>query len=151
MTRRLSGRWRCMYSPTGVGATASCEHCRISAGCFSFGRSARLSDVNVTRAKCRAIVGSLNQDPRSRIHNREIWLTVRNPGLAAELGALFDEASDAHHAYKLVLADGDEGQRVKWHTQERGQTIVLSDEPSGSPWLKLWRAVLGALVPEHLL
>ncbi len=105
----------------------------------------------VVQDRTRAIVGSLNQDPRSRIHNREIWLTVRNPGLAAELGALFDEASDAHHAYKLVLADGDEGQRVEWHTQERGQTIVLSDEPSGRPWLKLWRAMLGALVPEHLL
>jgi len=105
----------------------------------------------VVQDRNRAIVGSLNQDPRSRIHNREIWLTVRSADLAAELGALFDEASDAHHAYKLELIDGDDGQRVEWHTQERGQTVVHSVEPAAGPWLKLWRAVLGALVPEHLL
>jgi putative cardiolipin synthase len=105
----------------------------------------------VVQDRNRAIVGSLNQDPRSRLHNREIWLTVRSADLAAELGALFDEASDAHHAYKLELIDGDDGQRVEWHTQERGQTVVHSVEPAAGPWLKLWRAVLGALVPEHLL
>ncbi len=105
----------------------------------------------VVQDRTRAIVGSLNQDPRSRIHNREIWLTVRSPELAADLAALFDEASDAHHAYKLELVDGDEGQRVEWHTQERGEAVVHSDEPAASPWLKLWRALLGALVPEHLL
>jgi putative cardiolipin synthase len=105
----------------------------------------------VVQDRTRAIVGSLNQDPRSRLHNREIWLTVRSTELAAELGALFDEASDAHHAYRLELIDGDDGQRVQWHTQERGQTVVHSVEPADSPWLKLWRAVLGAIVPEHLL
>ncbi len=93
----------------------------------------------VVQDRTRAIVGSLNQDPRSRIHNREIWLTVRSADLAAELGALFDEASDAHHAY------------IEWHTQERGQAVVHWVEPAAGPWLKLWRAVLGALVPEHLL
>ena len=105
----------------------------------------------VVQDRTRAIVGSLNQDPRSRIHNREIWLTVRSADLAAELGALFDEASDAHHAYKLELVDGDKGQRVEWHTQEGGQAVVHDVEPAASPWLKLWRAMLGALIPEHLL
>ena len=105
----------------------------------------------VIQDRTRAIVGSLNQDPRSRFHNREIWLTVHSAELAAELGALFDEASDAHHAYKLELIDGDDGQRVEWHTQKRGQTVVHRVEPAASPWLKLWRAMLGALIPEHLL
>jgi putative cardiolipin synthase len=105
----------------------------------------------VVQDRRRAIVGSLNQDPRSRIHNREIWLTVHGAELAAELAALFYEASDAHHAYGLQLVDGDEGQRVEWHTQERGQPLVHTAEPAGSPWLKLWRGVLGALIPEHLL
>lgn len=36
----------------------------------------------VVQDRTRAIVGSLNQDPRSRIHNTEIWLTVRSTGLA---------------------------------------------------------------------
>lgn len=105
----------------------------------------------IIQDRTRAIVGSPNQDPRSRIHNMEISLTVQSAGLAAELAALFDEASDAHHAYKLELVDGDDGQRVEWHTQERGRTVVHGVEPAASPWLKLWRAVLGALVPEHLL
>ena len=105
----------------------------------------------VVQDRTRAIVGSLNQDPRSRIHNTEVWLTVHSTGLAAELAALFDEASDAHHAYKLELSGGEDGQRVQWHTQELGQPVVHSVEPASSPWLKLWRAVLGALVPEHLL
>ncbi|MBN8506989.1 MAG: phospholipase D family protein [Burkholderiales bacterium] len=105
----------------------------------------------VVQDRTRAIVGSLNQDPRSRIHNREIWLTVRSPDLAAELGALFDEATDTHHAYKLELVPSDEGRRVEWHTREGGEAVVHSVEPVASPWLKLWRDVLGALVPEHLL
>ena len=106
----------------------------------------------VVQDRTRAIVGSLNQDPRSRIHNREIWLTVRGADLAAELGALFDEAIDTHHAYRLELIDGgDDGQRVQWHTQEGGQAVVHSVEPAANPWLKLWRALLGALIPEHLL
>lgn len=105
----------------------------------------------VIQDRRRAIVGSPNQDPRSRLHNREVWLTVRSAGIAAELAALFDEASDAHHAYRLELVDGDDGPRVEWHTQERGEPVVHSVEPAASPWLKLWRAMLGALVPEHLL
>jgi putative cardiolipin synthase len=105
----------------------------------------------VVQDRARAMVGSLNQDPRSRIHNTEIWLTLHSTELAAELAALFDEASDAHHAYKLELSGDNDGQRVQWHTQERGQTVVHSVEPAASPWLKLWRAVLGAIVPEHLL
>ena len=36
-------------------------HCRISERVFSFGRSARLSERKVTRAKCLAISGSVRQ------------------------------------------------------------------------------------------
>lgn len=105
----------------------------------------------VIQDRRRAIVGSPNQDPRSRIHNREVWLTVRSAGIAAELAALFDEASDAHHAYRLELVNSDDGPRVEWHTQDRGEAVTHSVEPAASPWLKLWRAVLGAIIPEHLL
>ena len=105
----------------------------------------------VVQDRTRAIVGSLNQDPRSRLHNREIWLTVRSMDLAAELAALFDEASDKHHAYKVELVASGDAQWLEWHTEESGRTVVHAVEPSPSPWLKLWRAVLGAIVPEHLL
>ena len=99
----------------------------------------------------RAIVGSANQDPRSRLYNPEIWLTVRSKDLAAELAALFDEASDKHHAYKVELASSGNAQWLEWHTEESGRTVVHAVEPAANPWLKLWRAVLGALIPEHLL
>ena len=98
-----------------------------------------------------AIVGSLNQDPRSRLHNSELWLTVHSAELASELAALFDEASDPHYAYRVELAPAGGTQRLEWHTEEDGQAVVHLLEPASSPWLKLWRAVLGALIPEHLL
>lgn len=105
----------------------------------------------VVQDRARAIVGSLNQDPRSRLHNRELWLTVRSKDLAAELGALFDEASDRHHAYKVELMTRGDAQWLEWHTEESGRTAVHAVEPGAGPWLKFWRAVLGTLVPEHLL
>ncbi|MBN8492132.1 MAG: phospholipase D family protein [Burkholderiales bacterium] len=105
----------------------------------------------VIQDRRQAIVGSPNQDPRSRLHNREVWLTVRSAAIAAELAALFDEASDAHHAYRLELVDDVDGPAVEWHTQQQGQAIIHRTEPAASPWLKLRRAVLGAMIPEHLL
>ena len=99
----------------------------------------------------RVVVGSLNQDPRSRLHNREIWVTVPSKDLAVELASLFDEASDRHHAYKVELASSGDAQWLEWHTEESGQAVVHVVEPAASPWLKLWRSVLGALIPEHLL
>ena len=105
----------------------------------------------VVQDRERAIVGSLNQDPRSRLHNSELWLTVHNAELATELAALFDEASDPHHAYRVELSVAGGTRRLEWHTEEDGQAVVHLLEPASSPWLKLWRAVLGALIPEHLL
>ena len=69
----------------------------------------------------------------------------------AELAALFDEASDPHHAYRVELSVGGGTRRLEWHTEEDGQAVVHLLEPASSQWLKLWRAVLGTLIPEHLL
>ena len=76
---------------------------------------------------------------------------ISRPMAEMDLAALFDEASDAHHAYRLELVNSDDGPRVEWHTQDRGEAVTHSVEPAASPWLKLWRAVLGAIIPEHLL
>ena len=105
----------------------------------------------IVQDRARAIVGSLNQDPRSRLHNREMWLTVRSTDLAVELAALFDEASDKHHAYKVELVTRGDAQWLEWHTEESGRMVVHAVEPGASPWHKFWRAVLGALIPEDLL
>jgi hypothetical protein len=46
--------WRCTYSPTSSGATMSSEHCRMSEGTVTRGRSSRLSERKVASAKRRA-------------------------------------------------------------------------------------------------
>jgi putative cardiolipin synthase len=103
----------------------------------------------VVQDRERAIVGSLNQDPRSRLYNSESWLNIDSAELAAQLAGLFAEASDPHHAYRVQLEA--DGVRLAWHTEESGQQVVHALEPASSPWLKLWRALLGVLVPDHLL
>ena len=61
ITSSLSGICRCTYWPTAVGAMASSVHCSTSERVRTRGRSARLSDRNVTRAKRRWISGSARQ------------------------------------------------------------------------------------------
>jgi putative cardiolipin synthase len=109
---------------------------------------ARLHTKVTVQDRLRAIVGSLNQDPRSRAINTEAWITVDSAELATELAQLFDEGSDAHHAFKLEL--GDDGHTLAWRTQQRDEVVVYHEEPA-APWLRLWRSVLGLLIPEELL
>lgn len=103
----------------------------------------------VVQDRVRAIVGSLNQDPRSRLHNTEAWITFESRELADELVALFEEATDSHHAFKLGLDAS--GQWVEWTTEEDGRTARYDVEPAAGVWLRLWRSTLGALIPEHQL
>lgn len=103
----------------------------------------------IVQDRARAIVGSLNQDPRSRLHNTEAWVVVDSVDVAGELASLFQEAIDLEHAYKLQI--GDDADALVWLSQENGATVRLITEPTDQPWLPLWRSVLGALIPEHLL
>src|SRR5687767_2778497 len=62
MTQKLlPRRFRCVYSPTAVGAIASSEHCMTSAGTRTLARSSRLSAKKVASAKRREISGSVEQ------------------------------------------------------------------------------------------
>jgi putative cardiolipin synthase len=101
----------------------------------------------VVQDRNRAIVGSLNQDPRSRLHNTEAWVALESPELAADLAELFEEASDLHHSFKLEL----NGERITWKTEEDEGASRYEVEPSTSAWLRLWREVLGGLIAEHQL
>lgn len=101
--------------------------------------------------RARAIVGSLNQDPRSRLHNTEAWITLESAELAAELAELFEEGADPHHAFKVERADAGGVERLQWTTEEGGKTVRYDVEPMTGLWLRLWRGLLGALVPEHML
>ncbi len=57
----LRGRDSVTYSPTATGAMTSLVHCRTRVGVVTRARSARLSERKVTRAKRRAISGSVRQ------------------------------------------------------------------------------------------
>jgi len=105
----------------------------------------------VVQDRARAIVGSFNQDPRSRLHNTEAWLAVDSPELAADLAGLFDEGSAPEHAFKVELKAADGTQQLEWKTEEDGKAVHYGVEPMTPPWLRLWRRALGLLIPEHLL
>lgn len=105
----------------------------------------------VVQDRARALVGSLNQDPRSRLHNTETWLTVHSRALATELAALFDEGIDSHHAFRVELKDVAGVEALAWRTEEHGKAVVYDVEPAAGAWHRFWRAVLGTLIPEDLL
>ena len=98
-----------------------------------------------------AIVGSQNQDPRSRLHNTEAWITLDSAELAAELAALFEEGADPHHAFKVERNEAGGLDKLAWSTQVEGTTVRYNREPMSGLWLRLWRSLLGVLIPEHML
>jgi putative cardiolipin synthase len=105
----------------------------------------------VVQDRIRAIVGSLNQDPRSRLHNTEGWLVLESPELAAELAALFEEGTDLRHAFKVELNKTGDTRALVWSSEEDGKPVRYDSEAMSSSWQRLWRGVLGRLIPEHLL
>lgn len=105
----------------------------------------------VVQDRARAIVGSVNQDPRSRLHNTEDWLVLESPVLAAELAALFEEGTDLRHAFRVELDKADDTRALVWSTEEDGKPMRYDSEPMATSWQRLWRGVLGKLIPEHLL
>jgi len=105
----------------------------------------------IVQDRARAIVGSLNQDPRSRLHNTEAWIALESPELAADLAALFEEGTDLRHAFKLEQNKTGDMEALAWKTEEDGKALRYDVEPMSSLWLRLWRGVLGALIPEHQL
>ena len=100
----------------------------------------------------RAIIGSNNQDPRSRRYNTESWIAVESPALVARLLALFDESTLPDHSYRVVLRDSEgPGDALRWITEDKGQAVHHGTEPAAGWWLHFWSGVLAVLVPEDLL
>ena len=123
----ISHRWR--------GLVASTLHAKI---------------VIVDRA--RAIVGSANQDPRSRLYNTESWVKVESPALASGMAALFDESTQADHSFRVVLRQPDQpGDALSWITEDKGQAVRHDTEPGVGWWRRFWSILLSIVVPEHLL
>lgn len=101
--------------------------------------------------RSRAIVGSLNQDPRSLLHNTEAWIAIESRELSADLVTLFEEGVDLQHAFKLGTREADGLDGLTWRSQDGGNVLQYDEEPTSNPWQQMWRDLLGALIPENLL
>ncbi len=83
----------------------------------------------IVQDRVRALVGSLNQDPRSRLHNTEAWITVDSVELAGELAALFDEGADPHHAFEVARREARGEAGLEWRAEEGGKIVTHDVEP----------------------
>ena len=118
---------------------------------WGHGSPASLHAKIVVQDRVHAIVGSLNQDPRSRLHNTEAWISLESAEVAAELAALFEEGTDPHHAFRVERSEVDGVEKLEWKTEQDGKSMRYDVEPLTSAWLRLWRSLLGVLIPEHML
>lgn len=105
----------------------------------------------IVQDRSRAIVGSFNQDPRSQLHNTEAWIAIDSPELAGDLAALFGEASSMNHAFKVGMNPPTGSGALEWLTEEGGKCVRYDVEPMTELWLRAWRDLLDALIPEHML
>ena len=115
------------------------------------GSPASLHAKIVVQDRVHALVGSLNQDPRSRLHNTEVWISLESAELAAELAALFEEGTDPHHAFRVERKEVDGVEKLAWKTEQDGASMRYDLEPMTNAWLRLWRSLLGVVIPEHML
>ena len=99
-----------------------------------------------------AFVGSMNMDPRSRLHNTELIVAVESTELGSTLAALFDEGTEAHHAYRVLLREPQlPSDALVWITEEQDREVRYEAEPHAGFWKRFWRDVLSIIIPEHLL
>ena len=97
--------------------------------------------------RVRVIIGSMNQDPRSRLYNTESWVSIDSPELAPKIASLFEESTQAHHSFSLQMrSDG-----VEWITEEQGKEVRYKSDPLASRWRRFLNGVTSVLVPEDLL
>ena len=81
----------------------------------------------------------------------ESSIVIESTDIAADLVAMFTEGTDPRHTFKLESRLPEGINAIRWTTQDEGETVTYDVEPLSSPRLRLWRAVLGALIPEHML
>ena len=93
-------------------------------------------------------VGSMNFDPRSKIHNTEIGLIIFSPEMAQQVLKLID-ALKQQGAYRLRL--GADGRRLEWSSGDGDGETILHDEPDTGFWDRLLLELLAPLTPESLL
>lgn len=93
----------------------------------------------------QVLVGSMNLDPRSRLHNTEVAVLLESVQIGAGLAALFEEAVLPAHAFRVVLTGpAPEHTALMWITGEDGKEVRYDHEPAGL-WRRFFASVLGGL------
>lgn len=93
------------------------------------------------------IIGSMNLDMRSRLHNTEVALQIDSTALAQQAGQLAQTVID-RASWQLEL---DAADKVHWRAPPKADFADADHEPDTSAWLRLLAWLLGPLVPEALL
>jgi cardiolipin synthase C len=115
----------------------------------SSGASLHAKAVLVDRRQ--VLVGSMNLDPRSRLHNTEVAVLLESAQIGADLATLFEEAVQPVRAFRVVLTGAvPEQTTLLWITEEDGKEVHYNQEPAGF-WRRFFSGVLGSLAPDELL
>jgi putative cardiolipin synthase len=97
--------------------------------------------------KKTVIVGSLNFDPRSAQLNTEVALLIHSETIAKQLSDLYENVILPKSSYRLAL----EGNKLAWHSEEKGRKRVYYIEPEASPWRRLQAFLIDFLPLEKQL
>ncbi|AIF47964.1 phospholipase D family protein [Dyella japonica] len=96
-----------------------------------------------------AFVGSMNLDPRSVHLNTEDGVIVDSPELARALLAIFADATQPIHSYRVLL---DDSGKVYWQGKEPGQPMIRYGTAPETNWWRRFKVNAGGLLPiESLL
>lgn len=98
----------------------------------------------------RAIIGSLNLDPRSIYLNTELALEIDSPIIAGELAVDFEELIQPEYSYRVEL-DSGAASGLKWTCTEEGRELVFHADPQASIWRRLAVVLLRLLPIEDQL
>lgn len=115
----------------------------------SSGASLHAKLVMVDRRQ--VLIGSMNLDPRSRLHNTEVALLLESAQIGADLASVFEEAVRPERSFRLMLTGtAPEKKTILWITEEDSREIRYEREPAGF-WRRFFSRVLSSLTPEELL
>jgi putative cardiolipin synthase len=91
----------------------------------------------------QVFIGSLNLDPRSVVHNTEIGVIVKVPGIADGMANWFDKNIE-EIAFRVELkVDGNGNERLLWHGWENGKQVVYTNEPHAGFWRRFGVGFMG--------
>jgi putative cardiolipin synthase len=98
--------------------------------------------------RAAVIVGSMNLDPLSRLHNTEVAVFAQSPAL----GKLFDEAVLPTRAFRVRLGTpGRDDAALVWIGEQDGNVVRYEHDPLAGFWRRASASLLGLFVPEEIV